>query len=585
VGHPDLLTDFAEQLRASADPEIAAAKADICAFAEYVMRDISGKPIQLQSFHREMLLAAVRERFLLINAFRGSGKALALNTALPTPSGWSTMGEVRVGDKLFDERGRPCRVIAVSEIMLGRPCYEITFSGGSKIVADAEHQWLTSAITSQREDPSPRTALRTTEELYQTQRVPYISTTGSVERNHRVASTEPIKGRSRQFSIHPYVLGAWLGDGSSANALLSCFDQDILDEIGKFESVKAVAGVGRYVLGTGALHPRRDSLQARLRRLGVLNNKHVPKTYLRASRDQRLALLQGLMDTDGSCDKNGDCEFVNTREQLARSVYDLAASLGFNSHFGEGRAMLNGRDYGPKYRVIFRSYSDELPVFRLTRKQNRLKKRGLRHRRLQHIIRDIRPVSSVPVRCIQVDSASGLFLAGEAMIPTHNSSLICYSLWRLMQNPDTRIMIVTASDSLSKEWLRHIESYMNTPQYIKLAGNLIPSPREGLTWTNEVKIIRGRSDAARGASLLALGVNGQIRGRRCDVVICDDLISEANSHTPYQRDVLSHWFHSAVLPTLDHDPEDLMSGQCIVVGTPLYDEDLMARLKREWAKL
>src|SRR6476661_1549730 len=64
-------------------------------------------------------------------AARLEGKALALETQIPTPTGWKTMGEVAVGDEVFDERGVPCRVIAVTEAMLGRPCREVEFSDGS----------------------------------------------------------------------------------------------------------------------------------------------------------------------------------------------------------------------------------------------------------------------------------------------------------------------------------------------------------------------------------------------------------------------------------------------------------------------
>ena len=181
-------------------------------------------------------------------------------------------------------------------------------------------------------------------------------------------------------------------------------------------------------------------------------------------------------------------------------------------------------------------------------------------------------------------AVSERFLVIEAFRGSGKSTLmsVCYPLWLIMNNRDVRIMIVTASDSLSKDWLRQIESYMLSPQYQNLVGELAPQPRDGLVWTNEIKVIRGRSSSAAGSTLLALGQGGQIRGRRVDHAICDDLISESNSHTQYQRDVLSHWFHSAVLPTLDHYPDKPLSGQAVVVGTPLYDADLMSTLKYEW---
>nr|WP_235892446.1 replicative DNA helicase [Mycolicibacterium hodleri] len=84
-------------------------------------------------------------QMIVVAARPGVGKALALDTPLPTPTGWTTMGEVRVGDELIGADGEPTRVVATTEVMTGRPCYEVEFSDGTVIVADEEHQWPTEA--------------------------------------------------------------------------------------------------------------------------------------------------------------------------------------------------------------------------------------------------------------------------------------------------------------------------------------------------------------------------------------------------------------------------------------------------------
>jgi replicative DNA helicase len=84
-------------------------------------------------------------QMIIVAARPAMGKALALDTPLPTPSGWTTMGEVAVGDQLIGADGRPTRVVAATDVMVDRPCYELTFSDGSTIVADAEHQWVTAS--------------------------------------------------------------------------------------------------------------------------------------------------------------------------------------------------------------------------------------------------------------------------------------------------------------------------------------------------------------------------------------------------------------------------------------------------------
>src|SRR5205814_1822200 len=108
------------------------------------------------------------------------GKALALDTPLPTPSGWTTMAEVQVGDFVLGSDGRPTKVVAATDVMTDRPCYSVHFSDGSILVADEQHQWLTETRDSRRSphaawtgyngyrDQKTFPAVRTTAEIAQT---------------------------------------------------------------------------------------------------------------------------------------------------------------------------------------------------------------------------------------------------------------------------------------------------------------------------------------------------------------------------------------------------------------------------------
>src|SRR5690349_18156683 len=96
---------------------------------------------------------------LLIAGATGAGKALALETPIPTPRGWTTMGEIQPGDEVFDEAGQPCTVTAATTVMLGRPCYEVEFSDGTVIVADAEHLWRTSTVAGRQQSGRPPAGL------------------------------------------------------------------------------------------------------------------------------------------------------------------------------------------------------------------------------------------------------------------------------------------------------------------------------------------------------------------------------------------------------------------------------------------
>jgi LAGLIDADG-like domain len=161
-------------------------------------------------------------------------------------------------------------------------------------------------------------------------------------------------------------------------------------------------------------------LRVALRGLGVLGDKHIPSTYLRASLKQRLALLQGLMDTDGTVDPTrAKCEFTTTNPRLATGVVELVRSLGMKPTCSEGTAKLYGRLIGPKWRIGFAARAD-VPPARVQRKAERAAKAT---RTLRRFVVSVEPIYSVPVRCIQVDSPSRLYLAGESMVATHNSTI------------------------------------------------------------------------------------------------------------------------------------------------------------------
>jgi hypothetical protein len=354
---------------------------------------------------------------------RLEGKALALDTPVPTPTGWRTMGDLAPGDHVFDETGSATLVVAATEPMVGRPCREVIFSDGARVTADAAHQWVTVSKSGRRHGRD-RVEVRTTDEIARTLRV-------NGELNHHVPLAQPVQYPARlDLSIEPYTLGAWLGDGTTTAAAITSVDEEILEQIsGEGYPVRRVSyaphlwsigATGRTRDAATGRYARNGTLSSRLRELGVREGKYIPRQYLEAGVGQRLALLQGLMDTDGYVDDvAGRCEFTSTNARIADGVVELAASLGFRPVLSVGRAMLYGVDHGPKYRVEF---TPDRPVFRLPRKLVRQKPAGARFHRFR-AIDVVREVASVPVRCIQVASPNGVFLVSRSFIPTHNSSL------------------------------------------------------------------------------------------------------------------------------------------------------------------
>src|SRR5580698_11279907 len=146
---------------------------------------------------------------------KGMGKRLAVDTPLATPSGWITMGDVRVGDVLFDQRGEPCRVTYVSPIVLGET-YRVVFSDKSSIVADAEHLWVTQTLRERKHGKPP--GVRTTSEIANSLTVMQGS---QAARNHAIRNCLSLRLPQVELPIDPYMLGFWLGDGSTGAGVVS----------------------------------------------------------------------------------------------------------------------------------------------------------------------------------------------------------------------------------------------------------------------------------------------------------------------------------------------------------------------------
>lgn len=409
-----------------------------------------------------------RFRNAYIEVGKGNGKALALDTPIPTAAGWTTMGAIRPGDVLFDERGHQTRVVGAYDVMYDHPCYRVTFDDGSSIVADAQHLWR----TEQRSGPL-RIGLHTTARIAATLRYKNGKYQSA---NHSIPVAGPLATDSVLLPIEPYVLGVWLGDGDSDCARITVDDRDA-------ELISHLAAVGARI-GERQQTPERtpryrvSGLQSQLRTCGLLQRKHIPAAYLRATVEERLGLLQGLMDTDGSISKtNGQCEFSTTTEVLAHGVRELAISLGIKVSFRRGVATLYGRDVSPVWRLSFFPPAD-LPVFRLRRK---LMYQAVRHarRRLSgdHRIVACESVESVPVRCIAVDSPSSLFLAGRSMVATHNTPLLAaIGLYGLMMDGQTAPEIYAAASDrdqamiMFRDAVRMVQASPELSKRIKQSG-------------------------------------------------------------------------------------------------------------------
>ncbi|HEV3225641.1 MAG TPA: replicative DNA helicase [Acidimicrobiales bacterium] len=305
----------------------------------------------------ELLSGLQPSSLVVVGARPSMGKALSLDTPIPTPSGWTTMGDLQVGDQVLDDQGQPCAVTYATPIQLDRQCYEVAFDDGSVIVADADHQWF--GIPHELGPRCWEGQVVTTQQM-----LDEGIRAGSHRLNWHVPVAMPLDLAEIDLDVDPYLLGRWLA------------------EIGA-----------------------------------------IPSHYLRASFKQRLALLQGLLDTDGEMTNNGTVELCLANRPLLEQARELVCSLGHKpSQIIERFVRLPDGGTATAHRI---RWSPLDPVFRVSRHAERLEANRSRRafgRTTRRAVAAIRPVSSVPVRCITVDAPSHLYLAGESMIPTHNTA-------------------------------------------------------------------------------------------------------------------------------------------------------------------
>ena len=353
---------------------------------------------------------------------KGSGKASDLRHKILTTDGWKTIGTLREGDYVFHPSGRPTRVTQLHPV--GQwDTWEVEISDGTVLTTSGEHLFTVEEFVGSRKRKRRTLDVRTMarEGLVFERPLTKGSTKATKAGVGKFAlpETEPLEFPERDLPVDPWVLGYWLGDGSTGNGQITCDVDDLPHirsrmraagyEIGAVRA-KVDGGRGRSV---GIL-----KLAADLRRAGVLDDKHIPEAYLHASIEQRRALIQGLMDSDGYVQKSGAAEYCQVRKQIADGMAFLLRSMGVKVNVRESEAKLYGRITGPRYRLNFKPYKHQNLVT-LPRRAERVQEQ--RRKPIPRIIKDVRRVAPVDARCISVEAEDGLYLMEESMVVTHNS--------------------------------------------------------------------------------------------------------------------------------------------------------------------
>ncbi len=497
----------------------------------YIIKEKTGKRVERPwLFRRCAEIQANPDGYLDIWA-RDHYKDIYDDTPLWTTDGWKTQGTVQVGDTVMTPTGFS-KVVAVRHFTDSH-CKQINFRSGEKIVCGNGHLWKAFRFNSRRVSGNTRVgwqeSICETADLINSYRHPYIKACSGFD------------SQKSELPIDPYLLGLWIGDGTSTSGQITSADKEVWQAFKNrgWEISKRI-GKAKGLAETRTVY----GFQVELRKLGVLNNKHIPLEYLCSSFEDRLELLKGLMDTDGFiCDREDDnsCTFVQKKYNIIQDVVVLATSLGYKC-----RVCKQPKAY---YLAFSVKQSDPIP-FNLPRKVARVN-RSLNNQKQSSNwhIQSIDEHETVPTTCIQIENKEGMYLVGSSMIPTHNSSLITYAktIQDILINPEITVCIYAYNMGLAKKMLLQIKNTFESCENLKqlFPDILYKSPSEtgwkdkdGVwrkrVWTDE-KITVKRFSNPKESTIECSGlVEGQRTGGHYNLLIFDDTVTLDSVRTPEQ---------------------------------------------------
>lgn len=404
----------------------------------------------------QMLYHNSTARFRFANCGRRFGKAEYIENLIPMfNGGFKRMADVQAGDLVIGPDGMPAKVLGTTDIMHGQECARVEFNDGAHVVVSKDHLWTVV-------DKAARKALVDARRIYRertlhTYDMQATVKTTSGESNYAIHLTKPVQYAKRELKVDAYLLGAWIGDGSASGNIITTADAQTLDELTKLGlKYKYRSQHDYYVYGLRNIleaYYLFNYVNAERTSKSLVGEKYIPEDYLYSSVDDRLALLQGLMDTDGTISKNGHCEFSTSIEHLANQVAQLVTSLGMKVNIYSRITTYIYRNQKQNGKVTYRVvFQPKLNVFRLTRKLERIKPSTVNYRFITNIV----DVASVPVKCIKVDREDGLYLTSTDYIITHNTFMAARDLEPKLLKPNKHYWIVGPTYDLAEKEFRVI---------------------------------------------------------------------------------------------------------------------------------
>lgn len=498
---------------------------------------------------------------LAISMPPGVGKALANDTPILTRNGWKNHGDLKVGDEVIGIDGGFKKVINVfpkCEV----DC-EVEFTNGEKIRCHENHEWLV-------HDRS-----RGAQAIYETKAMERrVLDNDLVGRGHRyvlqIPSRTPILGDHKQLPIQPYTLGAWLGDGTNTAPYITYDKKDdaviqrVLRDGYEIRWTKVHKTTGVYTTSFEGL--RKDLHAYGMCYDGRRVEKFIPEEYLTASLEQRLDLLAGLLDTDGTLSHH-KYTFSTADELLKNTFIDLLHTFGWRVCVREETPRTSSSGITGKKPYWKVSFSPNIYIpCQLERKQ--IKDFGIQRK---VAIKAIRRTPLTEGNCIEVEG--GVYLAGRKMIPTHNSGLGLFLITFLAgKNPE--LGILTSSHNMAflqgayEECLREIKS----PDY--RWNEIFPGHQVVKTNAKDLQIAIDKAQRFPSLQFGSIGSGLAGRVRALQLLLCDDLIENIEEAMSVER-LESKWRDYSV------DLAQRKQGLCkeVHIATRWSVHDIIGRLE------
>jgi hypothetical protein len=365
-----------------------------------------------------------------------AGASLALGTPVPRADGtWTTMGDIRQGERILGEDGKPCAVTNLYAVYYPDRCYRLTFDDGTSVEASDTHRWSVARVAGPATgDESTPGSLLTPPQTVTTQQIFDGLSARALGFAIRLAPPLQFSDRPELPALDPYTLGAWLGGGCPGTGVVSSPGQDAVRRVAKGY---LVTRIWEEVRPDGRLwhSAELEGLPARLQGIDVFDRPHIPEAYLRAGHAERLDLLQGLLDTaGGSTPEVGEYTLRHSEKAVIEGARRLLWSLGAKPVLTTGQAdpELPAGCYG--LRFVDPELSAVVPYRYVT---------------------SCEPIPVQPMRCISVDSPNHLFLVGEMFMSTSNSGMgKCIALGTVLVKTDgttTTMRDVVPGDRLFDE--------------------------------------------------------------------------------------------------------------------------------------